>query len=68
MTAYDFITAQFAEKAGMDMLLVGDSLGMAVYGYPGTLPVTIEQSLYHLRLISRTVINHKQFPVRVCLG
>ena len=33
ITAYDYATAQFAENAGMDMLLVGDSLGMCVYGY-----------------------------------
>ncbi|MCU0559434.1 MAG: 3-methyl-2-oxobutanoate hydroxymethyltransferase [Desulfobacterales bacterium] len=53
MTAYDFTTAQLAEKAGMDMLLVGDSLGMAVYGYPGTVPVTLEQSLYHTEAVRR---------------
>ena len=35
LTAYDFPTAQFAQSAGLDMLLVGDSLGMCVYGYPG---------------------------------
>jgi 3-methyl-2-oxobutanoate hydroxymethyltransferase len=57
MTAYDFITAQLAERAGMDMLLVGDSLGMAVYGYPGTLPVTIEQSLYHTEAVRRGAPN-----------
>ncbi|MBN1461492.1 MAG: 3-methyl-2-oxobutanoate hydroxymethyltransferase, partial [Armatimonadetes bacterium] len=39
LTAYDFPTAQFAEAAGLDMLLVGDSLGMCVYGYPNTIPV-----------------------------
>jgi 3-methyl-2-oxobutanoate hydroxymethyltransferase len=57
MTAYDFITAQLAERAGMDMLLVGDSLGMAVYGYPGTLPVTIEQSLFHTEAVRRGAPN-----------
>jgi 3-methyl-2-oxobutanoate hydroxymethyltransferase len=57
MTAYDFTTAQLAEKAGMDMLLVGDSLGMAVYGYPGTLPVTLEQSLYHTEAVRRGAPN-----------
>jgi 3-methyl-2-oxobutanoate hydroxymethyltransferase len=57
MTAYDFTTAQLAERAGMDMLLVGDSLGMAVYGYPGTLPVTIEQSLYHTEAVRRGAPN-----------
>jgi 3-methyl-2-oxobutanoate hydroxymethyltransferase len=57
MTAYDFTTAQLAETAGMDMLLVGDSLGMAVYGYPGTVPVTIEQSLYHTEAVRRGAPN-----------
>jgi 3-methyl-2-oxobutanoate hydroxymethyltransferase len=57
MTAYDFTTAQLAEKAGMDMLLVGDSLGMAVYGYPGTVPVTMEQCLYHTEAVRRGAPN-----------
>jgi 3-methyl-2-oxobutanoate hydroxymethyltransferase len=57
MTAYDFTTAQLAEKAGMDMLLVGDSLGMAVYGYPGTVPVTLEQSMYHTEAVRRGAPN-----------
>jgi 3-methyl-2-oxobutanoate hydroxymethyltransferase len=43
LTAYDFPTAQFAEDAGLDMLLVGDSLGMCVYGYKGTIPVVMDQ-------------------------
>lgn len=47
LTAYDFPTAQFANAAGLDMLLVGDSLGMCVYGYEGTVPVTMEQCLVH---------------------
>ncbi len=42
LTAYDFPTAQFAEAAGLEMLLVGDSLGMCVYGYSSTIPVTMD--------------------------
>jgi len=57
MTAYDFITAQLAEEAGMDMLLVGDSLGMAVYGYPGTVPVTMDQCIYHTEAVRRGASN-----------
>ena len=57
MTAYDFTTAMLAEKAGMDMLLVGDSLGMAVYGYPGTIPVTLDQSMYHTEAVRRGAPN-----------
>ena len=39
ITSYDYPTAQFAQAAGIDMILVGDSLGMCVYGYPSTIPV-----------------------------
>jgi len=53
ITAYDFWTASFAEKAGMDMLLVGDSLGMCVYGYEGTVPVTMDQCLWHSEAVRR---------------
>ncbi|OHE31347.1 MAG: 3-methyl-2-oxobutanoate hydroxymethyltransferase [Syntrophus sp. RIFOXYC2_FULL_54_9] len=53
MTAYDYVTAKLAEEAGMDMLLVGDSLGMAVYGYPGTIPVTMDQCIYHAEAVRR---------------
>jgi 3-methyl-2-oxobutanoate hydroxymethyltransferase len=53
ITAYDFSTAQFAEKAGMDMILVGDSLGMCVYGYDGTVPVTMDQCICHCEAVRR---------------
>lgn len=53
LTAYDFPTAQFAQAAGLDMLLVGDSLGMCVYGYPGTVPVTMEQCIRHAEAVRR---------------
>jgi 3-methyl-2-oxobutanoate hydroxymethyltransferase len=57
LTAYDFPTAQFAEAAGLDMLLVGDSLGMCVYGYPGTLPVTMDQCIVHCDAVRRGAPN-----------
>jgi len=53
LTAYDFPTAQFAEAAGLDMLLVGDSLGMCVYGYPSTVPVTMDQCIVHAEAVRR---------------
>jgi len=53
VTAYDFWTAQFAEQAGMDMILVGDSLGMCIYGYEGTVPVTMDQCIYHSEAVRR---------------
>lgn len=57
ITAYDFITAQLAEQAGMDMILVGDSLGMCIYGYDGTIPVTMEQCIYHCEAVRRAAPN-----------
>ena len=53
VTAYDYITAQLAEEAGMDMILVGDSLGMCIYGYEGTIPVTMDQCIYHCEAVRR---------------
>ncbi len=53
LTSYDFPTAQFAEKAGLDMILVGDSLGMCVYGYKGTIPVTMDQCIVHCKAVRR---------------
>ena len=57
ITAYDYPTAQLAEQAGMDMLLVGDSLGMCVYGYAGTVKVTMEQCLIHCEAVRRAAPN-----------
>jgi len=53
LTAYDYPTATFEEAAGVDMILVGDSLGMCVYGYSGTVPVTMEQCLVHSEAVRR---------------
>ena len=53
LTAYDYPTAQFAEEAGLEMLLVGDSLGMCVYGYEGTIPVTMDQCIVHSEAVRR---------------
>lgn len=57
LTAYDFPTAQFAEDAGLDMILVGDSLGMCVYGYHGTVPVTMDQCIAHCEAVRRGAPN-----------
>jgi 3-methyl-2-oxobutanoate hydroxymethyltransferase len=57
VTAYDYPTASFAEQAGMDMILVGDSLGMVVMGYTGTVPVTMEECLHHCRCVRRGAPN-----------
>jgi 3-methyl-2-oxobutanoate hydroxymethyltransferase len=53
LTAYDYPTAQFAEEAGLEMLLVGDSLGMCIYGYKGTIPVTMDQCIVHSEAVRR---------------
>jgi ketopantoate hydroxymethyltransferase len=53
LTAYDYPTAQCAEAAGLDMLLVGDSLGMCVYGYKGTIPVVMDQMIFHAGAVRR---------------
>ena len=57
LTSYDFPTARFAEAAGLDMLLVGDSLGMCVYGYEGTVPVTMDQMIWHSQAVRRGAPN-----------
>jgi 3-methyl-2-oxobutanoate hydroxymethyltransferase len=53
LTSYDFPSAQFCQAAGIDMILVGDSLGMCVYGYNGTVPVTMDQCLVHSEAVRR---------------
>ena len=53
LTAYDFLTARAVDMAGIDSILVGDSLGMVILGYKDTLPVTMEDMLHHCRAVSR---------------
>ena len=53
LTAYDYPTARAVDNAGIDSILVGDSLGMVVLGYENTLPVTMEDMLHHCRAVSR---------------
>lgn len=52
-TAYDYPFARLADAAGIDVLLVGDSLGMVVLGYDSTLPVTLQHVLHHARAVTR---------------
>lgn len=53
LTAYDFPSAKQAERAGIDMILVGDSLGMVVLGYDSTIPVTVNDMIYHTKAVKR---------------
>jgi 3-methyl-2-oxobutanoate hydroxymethyltransferase len=61
LTAYDYPTARLVDEAGIDMILVGDSLGMVVLGYENTLPVTLDEMLHHTRAVARAV--HRAFLV-----
>ncbi|RIX53521.1 3-methyl-2-oxobutanoate hydroxymethyltransferase [Paenibacillus nanensis] len=53
LTAYDYPSAKLAEEAGIDVILVGDSLGNVVLGYETTIPVTIDDIVYHTRAVAR---------------
>jgi 3-methyl-2-oxobutanoate hydroxymethyltransferase len=53
LTAYDYPTAMLEDRCGVDVILVGDSVGMAVLGYENTIPVTLEEIVHHLRAVAR---------------
>lgn len=53
LTAYDYPSAKLAEEAEVDMILVGDSLGMVVLGYDSTVPVTVEDMIHHTKAVRR---------------
>ena len=53
LTAYDYVISSILDEAGTDILLVGDTMGMVVYGHPTTLPVTLEESIRHTQAVAR---------------
>src|SRR5882762_10437239 len=57
LTAYDYSTARVVEEAGVDMILVGDSLAQTMLGYENTLSVTVDEMLHHVRAVQRGVKN-----------
>lgn len=55
LTAWDYLSAQIVELAGADIVLVGDSMAMSVLGYETTLPMTLEEMIYHAKMVRRAV-------------
>jgi 3-methyl-2-oxobutanoate hydroxymethyltransferase len=55
LTAYDYTMAQLVDSAGIEGVLVGDSLGMVIQGHPNTLPVSVDEMIYHGKLVCRAV-------------
>ena len=53
LTAYDYSFARILDEAGVEMLLVGDSLGCVIQGHPNTLAVTMDEMVYHTRIVAR---------------
>jgi 3-methyl-2-oxobutanoate hydroxymethyltransferase len=57
LTAYDYLVAKYLDQVGTDIILVGDSLGNVVHGYETTLPVTVDDMIYHAKAVKRAVKN-----------
>jgi 3-methyl-2-oxobutanoate hydroxymethyltransferase len=64
LTAYDYPMARLLDEAGIPLLLVGDSVGMVVLGYPDTTHVTLAEMEHHVRAVARAKTN--ALPARIC--
>ena len=53
LTAYDYTSGQMVDAAGVPLILIGDTVGMVVQGHDSTLPVTLEQIIYHAQMVER---------------
>ena len=58
LTGYDYAIAQLIDRAGVDIILVGDSLAMTVLGYETTLPLTLDEMLHHAKAVCRGLNKH----------
>lgn len=57
LTAYDFMTAKLLDETGIEIILVGDSVGNVIQGYETTIPVTLEEMIYHTKIVKKAVKN-----------
>ena len=57
LTGYDYLIAKYLDQVGIDIILVGDSLANVVQGYETTLPVTVDDMIYHAKAVKRAVRN-----------
>ena len=57
LTAYDYTSAKLLDNTGIDLILIGDSLGMVMNGYNSTIPVTIDEIIYHTKAVKRAVMH-----------